>query len=232
MKRTFTKIAAVACALLAPATATFAQDFSASAGADVVSRYVWRGIDQGAGASVQPSISLDYKGFSLGAWGSTSIADLEPKEFDLSLGYSAGGFSATFTDYFWAGESASYGHYTDDHFFELALGYTFEKVPLSVSWATMLFGGESAELDENGDRMFSTYINLAYEFDANGVTLAPSIGINPWKSQFDDEFSVLDISLTASKEIKITDSFSLPLFVQAVASPAMDKTYLVVGVSF
>lgn len=38
-------------------TTTMAQDkFEVSLGADVVSKYVWRGFDQGSGASVQPSL--------------------------------------------------------------------------------------------------------------------------------------------------------------------------------
>lgn len=216
-------------AVFASTTAVSAQEFSL--GADIVSRYVWRGMDQASGASFQPSLGFSWGDFSIGAWGSTSIANLEAKEVDLSIGYSHGGFSATFTDYFWAGESASYGYYNDDHYFELALGYSFEKVPLSISWATMLFGGETAELNADGDRMFSTYINLGYEFELAGVSFAPAIGINPWESQFSDEFDIMDITLTASKELKITESFTLPIFSQLIISPACDKTYLVFGLS-
>ena len=80
--------------------------------------------------------------------------------------------------------------------------------------------------------MYSTYISLSYDAEVGGVALTPAIGINPWESQFDDEFSILDISLKASKEIKFTDSFSLPVFVQAIASPAKDRTYLVFGMTF
>ena len=56
-------------------------------GADLVSGYVWRGVYQiGSGASVQPSLGLAYKGFSIGAWGSTSLRE-GFKELDLSAGY-------------------------------------------------------------------------------------------------------------------------------------------------
>lgn len=34
-----------------------------------------------------------YKGFSLGAWGSVGFESTDTKEFDLTLGYSIGGFS-------------------------------------------------------------------------------------------------------------------------------------------
>ena len=44
---------------------------------DFVSSYVWRGIYQGAQACVQPTLGLGFGGFSLTAWGSTSLADVE-----------------------------------------------------------------------------------------------------------------------------------------------------------
>lgn len=49
--------------------------------------------------SVQPSLEISYKGFSLGAWGSVGFESTDTKEFDLTLGYSIGGFSVSVTDY-------------------------------------------------------------------------------------------------------------------------------------
>ena len=54
---------------------------------DFVSSYVWRGIYQGAQACVQPTLGVGLGGFSLTAWGSTSLADVEAghKELDGRL---------------------------------------------------------------------------------------------------------------------------------------------------
>lgn len=46
-----------------------------------------------------------------------------------------------------------------------------------------------------------------------------------------DGAAFTDIALKASKNINITDNFSLPLFVQAIVSPSFDKTYLIAGLS-
>jgi len=202
--------------------------------ADLVSRYVWRGMDQGQGASIQPTLEFSKGGFSLGAWASTSIAQVtEVDEVDLYVSYSTDHFSATFTDYYWNGGKAKYGDYGNDHYFELGLGYTVsEDVPLTFAWNTILFGGKSWEMDENDDRMFSSYFNAAYEFDVKGVSFTPAIGINPWKSQYDEDFSVMDITLTASKDFQITDKWTLPVMAQFIVSPATDKAFLVVGVTF
>lgn len=43
-----------------------ANDIEATIGADLVSRYIWRGQDYGA-VSLQPSLALSYKGLSLEA---------------------------------------------------------------------------------------------------------------------------------------------------------------------
>ena len=81
-----------------PATSIAQDKVEASVGADLVSGYIWRGQDLG-GVSIQPSLSVAYKGFSLGAWGSAGIESADTKELDLTLGYSTGGFSISVTDY-------------------------------------------------------------------------------------------------------------------------------------
>ena len=58
----------------------------------------WPGFGRG---KLQPSASIAYKGFSLGAWGSVGIESSDTKEFDLILGYSTGGFSVSVTDYWY-----------------------------------------------------------------------------------------------------------------------------------
>ena len=69
-----------------PATSIAQDKVEASVGADLVSGYIWRGQDLG-GVSIQPSLSVAYKGFSLGAWGSAGIESADTKELDLTLGW-------------------------------------------------------------------------------------------------------------------------------------------------
>ena len=212
--------------MLVPATVTAQDKFEVSLGAEVVSKYVWRGFDQASGTSVQPSLGLAYKGISLSAWGSTSVTDLEPKELDLTLAYSIGGFGIAVTDYWWSGESGKY-------YFEGALSYNFgDKVPLTLS-AAMMFAG--ADKNPDGDQNFSAYFNAAYDIACpREVTLTPSVGISTKSYMYTGEkiSGFTDISLKAAKEVKVTDSFSIPIFVQFTVSPVMDKTYLIFGMSF
>jgi hypothetical protein len=42
-------------------------------------------------------------------------------------------------------------------------------------------------------------------------------------------FAVTNLALKATKEIKVTDSFSIPVFGQIAANPCSQKAYLVFG---
>ena len=200
-----------------------------SGGADVVSTYTWRGLDQ-SGAAVQPAIGISAAGFSLSAWGSMPF-DMASglKEIDFTLGYSAGGFSVSVTDYWWSGEATPYFG-EDTHYYEAMLGYTFgEKFPLSVSWSTMFAGADKLA---DGDQAYSTYIQLAYPFEVYTVDCTASLGITPWKGMYADGFDVATIGFRASKDFLQSEKISLPLFVEVIAAPAMKDVHLLAGVSF
>ena len=55
--------------------------------ADLVSRYVWRGSDFGNSPAIQPGLDISYKNFTVGAWGSASLASLNLQEADLFASY-------------------------------------------------------------------------------------------------------------------------------------------------
>ena len=64
MKKSFRKTTFLSALAIAVPAMGMAQDkVEASAGADLVSGYIWRGQDLG-GVSIQPTLSVSYKGFS------------------------------------------------------------------------------------------------------------------------------------------------------------------------
>ena len=63
---------------------------SIEVGADVVSSYLWRGQNVG-GISIQPSVTLDWKGLYVSGWGNIgadnwTFENLNP-ELDVTIGY-------------------------------------------------------------------------------------------------------------------------------------------------
>ncbi len=241
MKKIVTRTAAVAVMATLTTTAAMAQDkVEASVGADIVSSYIWRGQDLG-NAAVQPALSLSYKGFSLGAWGSVGIVDSnDDKEFDLSLSYSTGGFTIGVTDYWFAykdieneGIENKYFHYDShntSHVFEVNVGYDFGV--LAANWYTN-FGGNDG-VNKSGDRAYSSYFELSAPFSLGGLNWDAAVGMVPWATDFYGDasgFAVTNVSVKATRDIKITDSFSLPIFGQAIWNPSNEGAYFVVGVS-
>lgn len=241
MKRIFRTVALLwSMAIAFPAMSVAQDEVEASVGADLVSGYIWRGQDLG-GVSVQPSLSVAYKGFSLGAWGSVGIESKGTKEIDLIVGYSTGCFSISVTDY-WFNGGPGYFHYgarNTTHTFEAQIGYDFG--PLALNWYTNFAGTDGVNKD--GDRAYSSYLSVTAPFKLAGLEWTAEIGATPWATDFynvstdpacsgSSGFAVCDISLGASKEIKITDSFSVPAFAKVTMNPRTEGAYFVFGLNF
>ena len=213
---------------------TKAQDVDFTLGADVVSSYIWRGA-YGTSSAIQPATGISVAGFSLSAWGSIPFEGVA-KEVDFTASYEISGLSFAVTDYWALSEGAgkyfTYGSRRTAHLFEAAVDYELpvERFPLSLSWNTM-FTGSDYKLSD-GKRAYSTYISASYPFSIKDVSLAASIGATPWESAiYGDGFSIISVGMKASKELKITDSLSLPVFGEVITNPQTEDIFFVFGVS-
>ena len=229
------KIVLFALGLVASAT-TFAQEeIETTISGDVVSSYIWRGQDLGS-AAVQPTFGVGYKGLSLTAWGSYGIADpADTKEFDLTLGYTIGGLNIGVSDYWFntgldpENRYFKYDAHGTNHVFEANIGYDFGVA--SVQWYTNFSGNDG--LNKDGKRAYSSYVEATVPFRLVTVDWAATAGAVPFATDFygTTGFAVTNLSLRADKEIKVTDSFSIPVFGQVVGNPCAQKAYLVFGLT-
>ena len=216
MKKNLKKWVLLLMTAIALPVSSMAQDkVEFGVGADVVSKYIWRGTDLG-GPSVQPSLSVAYKGLSLTAWGSIGFDSEDDKEVDLTLAYETGNFSLSVTDYW-------YPEYSGAHTFEAQIGYDFGL--LAANWYTN-FAGDDDE--------YASYISLIAPFSLIGLDWEAEVGATPWGTDYygTDKFSVCDLSLGASKEFNIGKSFSTTLFAKATYNPTIEKFYATIGISF
>ena len=204
-------------------------------GSDIVSSYIWRGQDLG-GVSLQPTLGLEYKGISLSAWGSVGLADpADTKEFDITLGYTIGGLNIGITDYWFnAGldpqdRYCKYDAHGTNHVFEANIGYDFGVV--SAQWYTNISGNDGVNKD--GKRAYSSYFEVAAPFKLATCDWTATVGAVPYATDFygTNGFAVTNLAVRASKDIKVTDSFSIPIFGEVSANPCSQKAYLVVGMS-
>ena len=229
------KIVLLAMGLVVSAT-TLAQEkekVETTIAADVVSQYVWRGLEAGS-VSLQPTLGIGYKGLSLSAWGSVGLTDpADTKEFDLTLSYTAGGFNIGITDYWFSAGGDPEGRYfmyeanNTNHVFEANIGYDFGVA--SIQWFTNFAGNDG--LNKDGKRAYSIDVEATVPFTLATVDWSATAGAVPFATDFygTTGFAVTNLSLKATKDIKVTDSFSIPVFGQVVANPCSQKAYLVFG---
>ena len=200
---------------------------------DIVSSYIWRGQDLG-NVSLQPTLGIGYKGLSLTAWGNVGLSDpSDTKEFDMTLGYTIGGLNIGITDY-WLNNGLDpenryfkYETHETNHVFEANVGYDFG--PASVQWFTNFAGNDG--MNNNGKRAYSSYVELTVPFKLATVDWIATAGAVPFSTDFygTDGFAVTNLALKAARDIKVTETFAVPIFGQIVANPCSQKAYLVFG---
>lgn len=201
--------------------------------ADVVNQYIWRGLDAG-NVSLQPTLGVAWKGLSLTAWGSVGLTESsDTKEFDLTLGYTTGGLNVGITDYWFSvgqdpdGRYFKYDAHGTNHVFEANIGYDFGVV--SAQWYTNFAGNDGVNKD--GKRAYSSYFEVTAPFRLATCEWTATLGAVPYAttSYGTTGFAVTNIGLKATKDIRITDSFSVPIFAGVTGNPCAQKAYLVFG---
>jgi len=207
-----------------------------SLGADVVSRYIWRGIDFGESLSLQPALAYSAGGFEIGTWASYSVSadGAGANEHDLYAAYrfdlgNQSSVTLGVTDYYFpAPEGADWSNYEGDgdgaHWIELMAGVTGPAgFPISLTGLMMVHN------DPDG----SLYVEASYPVSAPGVDLGLTLGLVANESAFYGvaTASVINLGLSAAKELRVTDSFALPLSVSYIVNPTHERSYLVCGIS-
>ena len=186
--------------------------------------------------SVQPTLGLAYKGLSLSAWGSAGLSNpADTREFDLTLAYTIGGFNIGVTDYWFnAGLDPlnryfAYAADCTNHVFEANIGYDFGFA--SLQWYTNFAGNDGLTPAEK--RAYSSYVEVSVPFVLGGVDWTAAAGAVPFATDFYgvEGFGVVNVALTASKDIRITDSFSIPVFAQVAANPYSKNAFFVFGIT-
>lgn len=193
-----------------------------SVGADLYSRYIWRGTDFGNSPAVQPNIEFAKGGFAIGAWGSYPLNGSSYLEADLYASYSFKfGLSVIATDYYFP--AAAFGAVTDSSYFDGG-SHTFE-IGLKQNIGNFYLSGYYW-LNVNED----VYLEAGYSF--TDFSLFLGAGNKVYSPGAAGDFSIVNVGISASREIKITDSFSLPISGSFIINPDLKQAHIVVGVSF
>lgn len=212
---------------------------SFSFNADLVSRYIWRGLPLDLHANIQPYASVTYKNFTLGAWGSYALSN-PYAEADLYLSYDLGAFTFTVSDYYNEDETdmsfSDYFQYSDKdtivtpHSLEGQITFNgTDNFPLSVTVATFFYGNDR---NENNKNSYSTYFELGYEHTLGENTLSYFLGGTVAKGYYADKAAVVNLGCKASRELKLSESTSLPVSAAFILNPEAKDIFFVFSLTF
>jgi hypothetical protein len=210
---------------------------------DLVSRYIWRGLDYGKAPSIQPTFAFTKSGFEIGCWGAFSTLGTY-HEADLYAKYTLKNFTLSCTDYFIHNELKSNNtHYFDysskstNHAFEGSLQYKgSEKFPISLLAATYFYGndrawGYDAAKDSTLENYYSTYFELGYTLKCKEKTVDLFMGLTPQAGAYGNTFGLINLGITGYRTIQITDKFELPVKASLIANPQAGNLYFVIGIT-
>jgi hypothetical protein len=210
-------------------TNSFAQvDF----GADIYSRYIWRGVDYGNSPSFQPSLSYSYSGITFGTWGAYSFEGEGDafSEHDLFIQYihstESGNYGIIFTDYYYPGAGLQFFNYKGSgngaHVLEAGLTY-FGPDVFPITFAGFY--------NFHNDPQKSAYFQTGYPVETDAVLLnffaGASLGKSSWYGT--DNAAFINVGITASKSLKFSDEYSLPVYASYIINPDLEQSYLIFG---
>ncbi len=227
----------------------FAQDFSINTNADFVSRYVWRGLNLNDQPCIQPYLTAKVSNFQIGFWGSYGFTNINPtdpqnavnSEIDTWMSYSVNfpnsiSLTAILTDYYYPNGGKKIGNFNNynnangpgAHTVEAGLIINGpEKFPISLSGYMNVYNEEGKNV----------YLQLDYGFEVQSTNLGLSLGTalgskdNPYYYGT-EKLNVINFGIKASRQIKITEEYSLPIFISYTLNPNAEISYLVFGLTF
>lgn len=202
-------------------------------GADLMSRYVWRGSDYSNSPSIQPFAYYTLGGFKAEVWSAFSTTE-NYQEVDLILSYQIQEtFTIMFTDYFFPNGTNFNNRYFE--FDENKTGHimegtiAFEGAPTLPLSASVNYNFYGADPDK------SWYFELGYSGSHKEVGYDLFIGATPAKGIYmpdgSDGFNIVNVGATLTKEIRISEHFSLPVSGSLIVNPQAENIFFVFGVS-
>ncbi len=226
MKKT-AKLLTLAVALFAGFGGT-AQAEGFKIGADAVTSYVWRGIEIGNSAAIQPALSYTFAGSGIvvGGWGSYAVTENNHsryKEVDLYATVPVGPFSLTATDYFVpVGSNDKSFDFSNDgpNVVELSVGYAQDN--LSLLAAINVAGNDTSLGYKN-----AKYFEAGYKFyNKDGYTAKGVVGFGNedyYGAAKDDNIALVNTGISVSKD-RYTASY--------IYNPNTEASHLVFRASF
>lgn len=217
-----------------------AQDITIDAGADLTSRFIYRGLDLGSSPQVQPRIGLIYEGFSFYLWGSHPFSttpdgtDYKEVKFWMNYTFDFGEFLLTpqIENHFNANADLfDFDDQTTTHVFQASLRAAGKGEVAPDFLVGYAFWGP--------DGMEPTlYLEAGVSFMTSGIGLRPFLSTQYSEPGgfvdlgYEGDFVVTQIGLQAGRVIQISETARFPVGFMIAINPKTERAFTTFSVSF
>jgi len=205
----------------------------------LTSRHYWRGIMVSNSANYEGDLILQVNNFKFGAWGGYAF-DNEYSEFDFHFGFTISKhLSIEIWDLYASRDRASIDEYdyfdfdrkSTNHLLDASINYSFgNNFPLTICWSSLVWG---RDLDEHNNQNFSSYLELAYPINIKDTHVKFYMGTNVFEnSMYGSHTNIVNMGLSASRNLKLNEYLSLPVWAKMAINPEAETANLIVGINF
>ncbi len=207
-----------------------------SLSAEIKSRHVWRGGLTCSAWNMQPTLEMNIKNLTVGAW-SCHTVDNSYSEVDLYASYEVGNFSATILDYYNPIEGVKKNDFFDynkdstRHLVDVNVKFHgTASFPVYILGSTLVYGDDKKE--NSTKNRYSTYFEAGYTHNLNSDQRVDFfMGGTPHKSCYAQEAAIVNVGFTFHQNVKIMGQYNLPLYVSMVVNPKYENIYFLLGIT-
>ncbi|ORL46642.1 hypothetical protein IIF7_03961 [Zunongwangia atlantica 22II14-10F7] len=197
--------------------------------------HLWKGLH--VTDAPMTAVDLNYTSkngfFKAGVWGGRGFNG-DYTEFDYYVSFMHKGWSLAIWDInnysdFPDAKIFDYDRSTTSHFVDVTLAYQFQKVPLKLSWSTIVQGRDTFINDDGQLRnAYSNYVEASYVIlDKSNWSLSGLVGgswsFAPQEAHFyGDEPGITNVGFIYNRDLNIFDKFTLPVSATASWNPVQD----------
>lgn len=174
---------------------------------DLHSSHLWRGLKNGNSLSIQPAVSIEVKGLSIGAWTAYAVND-SYFEIDLFAEYSFKSITVSFYDYYCPQSTQMKGFFEfrkfhTRHTLDAMISWHPEKLPFRILVSTFLFGDDISP--EDGRQAYSTYVEPAITWKLKQFSGEIYTGLTPYSGYYSSKSAFVNFGTSVSYKLTIGD---------------------------
>ncbi|MFW6347484.1 MAG: hypothetical protein ACOC2C_02590 [Cyclonatronaceae bacterium] len=217
-----------------------AQELSVDPSATITSRFIYRGLDLGSSPQIQPSVAFNYDNFNFTLWGSHPLSltpdgtEYKEVKFWMNYTFDLGNMTLTpqFENHFDANTDVfDLDEETTTHVWQasvraaakgdvapdLLVGYAFSGIQ---GFEPTLYV-EPGVAFSAGDTGLRAFLSSQYSEEGGFIDLG-----------YEGDFVFTQVGLSASKDLRISDSFTVPMSVMVVINPETERAFTAFSVNF